>query len=120
MTDVQVAGRKFAITGNTTISIGLFAGIAAALIWVGVAWGQIQANAEDNDTQDTQIQTLQGIATRGIVTNENINALLERQQRADERTAEALSDHSQAILRLQILIERLDQPGESVGGAPPP
>lgn len=103
-------------TNGMLVPIGLVVSIIVGALAVGASFNQIEANAEDIDTLEEDIDALKTIRTRSIMTNENINVLLERQQRLLESQDEQLDVQQRQIDRINILIERLAEEGGSMSG----
>jgi len=99
------------ITSDTLMPIGLVLTVAVFVFYAGISYHQIGANAEDIEGLESNQQVMKDIQTRSIMTNENINVLLERQQRLLEGQDTQLDNQQRQIDRLQILIERLSREG---------
>lgn len=121
---MNAAQARGALTSNSTISIGLAITIAGVIFLSGVGWNKIDATADDLDTLETlhgqRLKILEDNQTRGIVIQGQLTDLLNQQQADQDRIDQELDETSREIWEIRRLIDQLQRPGGSVGGAPPP
>lgn len=117
---MNAAQARGALTSNSTISIGLAITIIGAAISVGFGWKTLDAHADDLSEHEQRLKILENNQTRGIVIQGQLTDLLAQEQANQDRTDEELDAVSREVLRLRLMIERLERPGGSVGGSPPP
>lgn len=109
-----------ALTSNSTISIGLAITIMGAAASVGFGWKTLDAHAEDLSEHEVRLKILEENQTRGIVIQGQLTDLLAEQQADQEQADAELDAVSREVFRLRLMIEQLQTPGGSIGGAPPP